>query len=146
MKRVARASFLACLALGCSGSGKGITSDADADVNVDSGLAENAAAQMAPPLDGSGEAAAEGPVDAATDATDGAADLQPCSFGGAVPIYCSEGLVYEPSPVIPCIGGGHVYGNCSNGCAAASVMGPVPDPLAALCAGSDAAADGPDGD
>ena len=139
MRRIARFGglpLLALVALGCGGGGgvKYVTPTIDFDAR-----AADAPSEMSP-----NEAAADGPTDAAV-ATDTATDLGPCPFGGAVPIYCSGGTVYEPSPLIACIGGGHVYGTCPNGCAAGMVMGPVADPLALLCAGStDGAPDGQD--
>jgi len=128
--------LLALVAFGCGGGGgvKYVTPTINFDARAADASSETS----------STEAAADGPTDAAV-ATDTATDLGPCPFGGAVPIYCSGGTVYEPSPLIACIGGGHVYGTCPNGCAAGTVMGPVADPLVLLCAGgTDGAPDGQD--
>ena len=146
--------LLALVALGCGGGGgvKYVAPTINFDARPDDAPSDKSVFVAPGPTDGSTDVAPDGSTNA-TDAaaTDGAADLLPCPFGGAVPIYCSGGSVYEPSPLIACIGGGHVYGSCPNGCATGMVMGPVADPLAVLCSGTtdgatgvDAAADGED--
>jgi hypothetical protein len=137
MDRIARFGglpLIALVALGCGGGGGSVKYIAPT-FNFDARAADSEAdkTSVAPsPGDASTDGAPDVPTDAAA-AVDAATDLGPCPYGGAVPIYCSGGSVYEPSPLIACIGGGHVYGTCPNGCATAMAMGPLADPLAVLC-------------
>ncbi|HSZ82189.1 MAG TPA: hypothetical protein VLA14_07905 [Polyangia bacterium] len=138
MDRIARLGglpLIALVALGCGGSGGGGVKYVPPTINFDARAADAQADEtlVTPsPGDASTDTAPGGPTDAA-DAVDTATNLGPCPYGGAVPIYCSGGSVYEPSPLIACIGGGHIYGTCPSGCATSMVMGPVADPLAVLC-------------